>query len=220
MVRLFTTPLLNWNVWMRYRKVGGEKECVASLLLWYCHSYMVSPISCLGNGQEINATAEVLPSSPKLAGQVGGWVTGSYANLLPYSNSVLLLFIQGSGIACWGEKGRPSAGNSYCATRLQLCQLWPYLINQLGKAPQLDGLGSSSSSLSDSHCSAAELITGKIFLFYWGLIWLTSFPWNMVPAWAPYFDSWPGMRVPSPVTNGWEPQHGDEGLVKCDNQTK
>lgn len=134
MVRLFTIPLLNWNVWMWYRKVEGEEEYVASLLLWCCHSYVVSPIACLGNGQEINVTAEVLPSSPKLLpGEVGGWVTGSCTNLLPYSNSVLLLFIQGSGISCWGEKERPWAGNSYYVTRLQLCELWAYLINQLVK---------------------------------------------------------------------------------------
>ncbi|RMC10350.1 hypothetical protein DUI87_13153 [Hirundo rustica rustica] len=42
---------------------------------WLC--YVVSPISCLGNGQEINVTAEVLPSSPKLLpGEVGGNTPG------------------------------------------------------------------------------------------------------------------------------------------------
>lgn len=149
---------------------------VASLLLSCCHSYMVSPFSCLGNVQEMKVTAEVLPSSPKLLpGEVGEWVTGSCTNLLPYNKSV---FIQGSGIACWGEKGRPPAGNTYSVPRLQLCKLWAYLIHQLGKVRVRQKLQSSSSSPSDSHGSAAGLVTGKIFLLYWGLIWLSSFPWN------------------------------------------
>lgn len=190
---------------------------VASLLLSCCHSYMVSPFSCLGNVQEMKVTAEVLPSSPKLLpGEVGEWVTGSCTNLLPYNKSV---FIQGSGIACWGEKGRPSAGNTYSVPRLQLCKLWAYLIHQLGKVRVRQKLQSSSSSPSDSHGSAARLVTGKIFFFTedW-----SGFPHSpeTQPLPEPLFDAWPGIRVPSPVPNGWEPQHGDGGLVKCDNQTK
>lgn len=47
MARLFTAPLLNLNVWVCNRKVGGEEEFAASLLLECCHGYRVSPFPCL-----------------------------------------------------------------------------------------------------------------------------------------------------------------------------
>jgi len=74
MGRLFTAPLLNLNIWIWYRKVGGEEEFAASLQLWCCHGYVVSPFPCLGNGQQINIAADVLISSLKpLPGcRVGG----------------------------------------------------------------------------------------------------------------------------------------------------
>lgn len=104
------------------------------MLQVFCSRAVIATWSHPSHVQEMKVTAEVLPSSPKLLpGEVGGWAAGSCTNLLPYRQSVLPLFIQGSGTACWGEKERPSAANSYSVPRLQLCKLWAYLIHQLGK---------------------------------------------------------------------------------------
>lgn len=131
----FTTPLLNWNLWMWYRKVGGEEEFAASLLLWCCHSYMVSPFSCLGNGQEVNVTAEVLPSFPKpLPGcRLCGWVTPAQTSSLAATVHCCCLSKAQASLVGEKREGHQLATATDCVTRLQLCWLWAYLINQLRK---------------------------------------------------------------------------------------